>query len=154
MKAKKKLIIEQIDNKIQPIKSLEKNFVIPSKGWMHALRTTLNMSLRQFGKKLNISAQSAKEIEEREANSSITLKTLKEAAAALDMKFLYAIVPKEASVDAMIEKRAYEIAKEIVMRTAVTMEIEDQGNSSARLQKAIKEKAEEIKNEMPRYLWD
>jgi hypothetical protein len=34
------------------------------------------------------------------------------------------------------------------------MKLEDQENNSDRLNKAVREKAEEIKLKMPRYLWD
>jgi hypothetical protein len=34
------------------------------------------------------------------------------------------------------------------------MKLEDQGNSEDRLKKAIKYRAEQIKNELPKYLWD
>ena len=151
---KQKLLLEQTESKIQPFKSLQKDFQIPGRGWIYTLRTALNMSLRQLGKKLNISAQSVNEIELREANGSLTLKSLKEAANALNMELVYALVPKDESIEAMIEKRAYELAKEIVMRTSVSMELEEQGNDASRIQKAIQDKAEEIKNTLPKYLWD
>ena len=54
----------------------------------------------------------------------------------------------------MIEKRAFEIASEIVLRTNNTMTLEDQQNSEQRIKKAIEEKTIEIKNQMPKYLWD
>jgi hypothetical protein len=54
----------------------------------------------------------------------------------------------------MIEKKAEEKAREIVARTSVNMNLEDQKNSKSRLEKAVKERAEEIKREMPKYLWD
>jgi len=34
------------------------------------------------------------------------------------------------------------------------MQLEDQGNSKERIEKAIKERTEEIKNELPKVLWD
>jgi len=34
------------------------------------------------------------------------------------------------------------------------MKLEDQENSEERLRKAIKDRAENIKNELPKYLWD
>jgi hypothetical protein len=34
------------------------------------------------------------------------------------------------------------------------MTLEDQQNSKERIEKAIKQKTEEIKYEMPKYLWD
>ena len=54
----------------------------------------------------------------------------------------------------MIEKRANDLAKEIVFRTSISMKLEDQENNPKRVQKAIKEKVEELKLEMPKYLWD
>jgi hypothetical protein len=54
----------------------------------------------------------------------------------------------------MIEKRAKELASEIVMRTNTTMTLEDQQNSRGRIEKAIAQKTVEIKFEMPKYLWD
>jgi hypothetical protein len=40
------------------------------------------------------------------------------------------------------------------MRTNTTMTLEDQQNSRERIEKAISQKAVEIKFEMPKYLWD
>jgi len=151
--SKQKLLIEQADKKLAVFRPLG-SITIPQKGWIHTVRVALKMSLRQLGNRLKISPQSVKEIEEREANSSITIKGLKEVGAALDMMLVYGFIPKGQSIEEMIEKRALEIAKEIVMRTSNTMQLEDQENSKVRLEKAIKNRAEEIKTKMPRYLWD
>ena len=107
-----------------------------------------------MGNRLKISPQSVKELEAREANGSITLKGLREAGAAIDMKLVYGFVPKEKTIEEMIEARALEIATEIVMRTSQTMQLENQKNSKSRLKKAIKNRADEIKIKMPKYLWD
>ena len=112
------------------------------------------MTLRQLGVRLKISPQSVREMEEREANGSITLNGLKEAARMRDMKLIYGFIPSEESLEKMIEKRAREIATEIVMRTSVSMKLEDQENSKARLRKAIENQTEEIMHSMPKYLWD
>ena len=114
----------------------------------------LKMSFRQLGNRLKISAQSAKEIEDREANGTITLNSLKEAANALDLKLVYGFVAKSGSLEQMIEDRATEIATEIVMRTNTTMTLEDQQNSKERIEQAIAQKTTEIKFDMPKYLWD
>jgi hypothetical protein len=47
-----------------------------------------------------------------------------------------------------------ELATEIVKRTSASMKLEDQENKPDRLKKAVIEKAEEIKFQMPKYLWD
>ena len=95
-----------------------------------------------------------KEIEERERNKSITLKGLNDAAEALDMKLVYALIPKNDSLQKIIENRAYEAARDIVLRTSHSMGLEDQQNRDERLRKAIKDRAEKIARELPRFLWD
>lgn len=150
---RQRIVIEQADRKLLLLKPLVK-VPVPERGWVHAIRAALKMSLRQLASRLHISAQSVKEIEEREASGSITLRSLREVANALDMKLVYGFVPKEESIEKMIEKRADEMAREIVLRTSNTMKLEDQENSSERISKAIKSKAEEIRNKMPNYLWD
>jgi transcriptional regulator with XRE-family HTH domain len=76
------------------------------------------MSLRQLGVRLEISAQSVKEIEEREADGSITLRSLRQAANALDLDLVHVLVPRESSLHAIIEKRAGQVARSIVLRTS------------------------------------
>lgn len=147
------LQIQQLENKLNQFKVLEKSS-IPPKGWINAIRTALGMSLRQLGNRLDISQQSVKEIEEREVSGSITMKNLNEAAKAMNMKLVYGLVPINGSLHEMIEKKAMEIATEIVKRTSDSMALEDQKNSNTRLAKAIQEKTEELKRTKPKYLWD
>lgn len=151
--AKRQLLLDQTARKLAQFKGLDTLF-IPPKGWIHTIRTTLNMSLRQLGSRLNITAQSVKEIEDREAGGTITLNSLSDTARALDMKLVYGFVPKYETLEAMVEKRAFEIAQQIVMRTNTTMALEDQQNSEERIRKAIAQKTIEIMSEMPKYLWD
>jgi predicted DNA-binding mobile mystery protein A len=147
------LLIEQADRKLQPFKSLE-TIVIPPKGWINSVRAALKMSLRQLGNRLNISPQSVKEIEGREANGSLTIKSLREVGLALNLKLVYGFIPMDGSIEKMIEKRAYELAREIISRTSQSMKLEDQENKEERLKKAIEMKAREIIDKMPKYLWD
>ena len=93
-------------------------------------------------------------IEEREANESISLNSLKEIANALDMKFVYGFVPKKGSLEKLIEYKSEELARKIVLRTNHNMQLENQGNSEEQIQKAITDLASDIKREMRRSLWD
>lgn len=151
-KSNQKLIIEQVDRKLQPFKSLDV-IVIPPKGWINTVRTALKMSLRQLGGRLNISPQSVKEIENREANGSLTIKSLREAGLALNLKLVYGFIPMDGSIEKMIENRAFDLAREIIARTSQSMKLENQENSEERLKKAIEMKASEIIDDMPKYLW-
>lgn len=153
IKFKQNLMISQMDQKFSGWNDL-KTLEIPSKSWIFSIRNALKMTLRQLGEKLEITPQSVKELEEREKSGSITLKSLREAANALDCRLVYVLLPQKESLREMIEQRALELAEEIVMRTSQTMTLENQKVSEERLRKAIEEKAEEIQREMPSYLWD
>jgi len=151
--ASKSLQLQQLNNKMLGFASL-KQVAIPPTGWIKAIRTALGMSMQQLGNKLSISKQGILDIENREKEGSITIKSLKEIGRVLDMQLVYGFVPNDGSLDALIEKRATELATKIVMRTSNTMKLEDQGNSNERLKKAIIERTTEIKNKMPKILWD
>jgi predicted DNA-binding mobile mystery protein A len=150
---KKSLQLQQLNSKMSSFATL-KQVAVPPTGWIKAIRTALGMSMQQLGNKLSVSKQGILDIEKREKEGSITIKSLKEIARALDMQLVYGFVPNDGSLDALIEKRATELATQIVLRTANTMKLEDQGNTNQRIQKAIKERAEEIKNEIPKILWN
>jgi len=152
-KLDKKLMVEQLDRKLAKLHVL-KEVEVPSKGWINAIRTTLNMSLVQLAKRLNKSSVSVKEIEEREQHKTITLKKLIEVGEALDLQFVYGFLPKESSIEKMIDKRAQQVARDVVMRTSHTMKLEEQENREERLQQAIKDRADTLKQEMPKHLWD
>ena len=149
----RKLAIDQLDRKLRKTRSLER-LITPTRGWIHVIRVSLNMSLRQLGARIGIAPQSVKGFEDREADGSITLKSLREVAQALDMKLVYAFVPVDGTLESMIERQAQRVAESIVQRTAQSMELENQEVSKRRLKEAIREKKEEIVNTMPRYLWD
>lgn len=144
---------QQLNKRLLEISPLQA-IPVPPIGWIKSIRTTLGMSLQQLGKKLNVTKQAALDIERREREGSITIKSLKDVASALDMQLVYGFVPKDGSLDALIEKKATELAKQIVMRTHQTMKLEDQANSASRIEKAIKERTAAIKKEMPKILWD
>ncbi len=127
---------------------------IPPTGWIKAIRTALGMSMQQLGRKLSITKQSIQDIEKREKEGAITIKALSELGKALDMRLVYGFVPNDGSLDALIEKKAAQLATTIVLRTSNTMKLEDQENSRQRIAKAIQEKTAELKNEMPKILWD
>jgi predicted DNA-binding mobile mystery protein A len=150
---KKSLQLQQLNRKMLGFASL-KQVAMPPTGWIKAIRTAIGMSMSQLGNKLNISKQGVMDMEKREKDGSITIKSLREIARAMDMQLVYGFVPIDGSLDAFIEKRATELATQIVMRTANTMKLEDQANSKKRIEAAIKERTSTIKNEMPKILWD
>ncbi len=149
----KSLQLQQLNTKMLGFASL-KQVAMPPTGWIKAIRTALGMSMQQLGNKLNVSKQGVLDMEKREKDGSITIKSLREIAHAMDMQLVYGFVPNDGSLDALIEKRATGLATQIVMRTANTMKLEGQANSKKRIEAAIRERATAIQNEMPKILWD
>jgi len=150
---KREIVRKQLDDKLLVFQNAD-SVVPPASGWVYALRFALNMSLRQLGQRLSITPQSVKEIEEREKNGTISLRVLRQVASALNMEFFYGFIPKDRTIEAMIEKRAFELAENIVERTSIHMNLEDQAVSEEKLKKAIAEKAQELRTELPKLLWD
>lgn len=138
---------------MQAFSSLQK-VATPPTGWLKAIRLALGISLQQLADKLKVTRQSLSEMEQREQDGSVTLKSLRDVANALDLQLVYGFVAKDGSLEALIDRKAKELATQIVMRTSNTMKLEDQENSSERIEKAIEERATAIKNEMPKALWD
>ena len=152
-KAKQRLIMEQLEKKMHALSNIEVSGSM-SEEWIFTVRKALNMTLRQLAAKMGATAQNVKKLEQGEKEGSISLRKLRETADALEMKFVYAFLPKDGSLEKLIEKKASQKAKEIVGRTSHTMSLEDQKNSDERLRKAIEQKTEAIARELPRYLWD
>lgn len=148
-----KLQIYQLEKKIKKLEALN-NVKMPPIGWIRAVRLSLGITLQQLADKLSKTKQNVKQLENREQSGNVTLKSLQESADALDMKLVYGFVPKDGSLDALIERKAKELAIKIVTRSSNTMKLEAQENSKERIEQAIKERTAILKYEMPRILWD
>lgn len=153
MRNQKKLLLEQLDRKLEPFKGIEK-VQVPATGWINNIRTALNMTLEQLGNRLNMTKQGIKKIEERESSGSISIKSLKEVGKALDMHFVYGFVPIHGTAENLVDKKAHKLAREIVLRTNQNMKLENQGNSEELISQAIAELANEIKRKMRKSLWN
>ena len=133
MRNKRKLLIDQLDQKLGVFKAAEM-VPVPQKGWINTIRTTLNMTMDQLGTKLRLTKGAVQKIEEREAIGQITINKLKEVGEALDLKFVYGFVPKDGTIENLINSKAEKLARKIVLRTNQNMKLEDQGISDEKIQ--------------------
>ena len=153
MRNQRTLFVNQLDRRyaaLRPATALG----IPKDGWLRSLRHGLGFNLEQLARRLGVSRQHINQVEKREAEGTISLNSLREVANALDMEVFYALVPKDGSLQALIDRRAKHLAHDIVMRTHQTMKLEGQAVSEARLKEAIEEQAAELKRDLPKQLWD
>jgi len=153
MRNKKKLLVEQLDQKLAVFKGAAAE-PIPQKGWINTIRTTLNMTMDQLGTKLKLTKGAVQKIEERESIGQITINKLKDVGEALDMQFVYGFVPKDGTIENLINSKAEKLARNIVLRTNQNMKLEDQGISDEKINDSIIDLANEIKREMRKSLWD
>lgn len=153
MRNKKKLLIAQLDQKLASFKEAGK-VLVPQRGWVHTIRTTLNMTREQLGFKLDMTKGAIQKIEEREATGQITINKLKDVGNALDLQFVYGFVPKDGSIEELIRLKAEKLARKIVLRTNQTMILEDQGIGNDKIEEAIEELTHELIREMRKSLWD
>ena len=153
MRNQKKLLIEQLDRKLKPFSDSE-SIIVPNSGWINTIRTTLNMTLEQLGKKLNMTKQGVKRIEESEAAGTITINSLKAVGNALEMKFVYGFIPNDGSIDYLLDRKSKNLAEKIVLRTNHNMMIENQEIDKTSLRNAIEELSKEIKFELKKIIWD
>ena len=150
---KKLLRVLKLDQILDRFRVLE-NAPMPKMGWIRTVRLTLGMSMRQLGERMGVSPQAVQQMEDREALGTITLESLQAAAHALEMKMVYTFLPGEETLEAMVETRAVELAQEIVLKAIQDMEPEEREQARPKIEKAILEKAVELKNKMGRGFWD
>jgi predicted DNA-binding mobile mystery protein A len=123
----------------------------PVKGWIRAIRDSLGMSSADLAARLGTSRQAVSQMERSEADGSIRLETLRRAAEELDCTLVYALVPN-GSLEAIVDRRAHEVAREGARRVRQTMLLEDQlVDDSIDEERLVDELAEELK--ASRHLW-
>jgi predicted DNA-binding mobile mystery protein A len=97
----------------------------PPKGWVRAIRDALGMTSRQLAARMGLSQSTVTAMEQGEEADTVTLKTLRHAAEALDCELVYALVPRT-SLDETVRRRARAKASEHLARVQHTMRLEDQ----------------------------
>ena len=133
----------RLDSDLDRLRAAE--VVIPQGGWLRAIREALGMSMAQLGRRMGLPRQGVMALEQREASGAVSLKTLREAAAALDAEVVYAIVPRR-SLARMLERQARRKAGEELAL--------EQWASATDLEAAVEQRAAEWLLVRPRALWD
>ena len=112
------------------------------------------MSSAQLAARMSISRQSLEALESREVAGTATMEALRRAADALDCDLLYALVPRQASLDAVVEAQATRVAERLVKRAGHTMGLENQHVSARETVDQIAVVTRRLLADWPRDLWD
>ncbi len=147
------LTIKQLDRQLQEWKTVSSKYSRPKMGWIKTLRVALSMSAEQFANRLGLTRGRVNQLESAEIHDAVTLRTLKEAANALECELVYAIVPKGGSLEDIIKTRAENIAKKQVASVAHTMSLEAQSVDATALKRQQDELAESLMEHLNKKLW-
>ncbi len=121
----RQLRIEQLERALKPFVTA-KDSPRPQRGWIRAIREATGVTLKEMAKRLHKGPSLAFYLEKSEAEYRITLGNLREAAEALGCQLVYALVPRDGSIQSLSEKRARAKATEHVRAVEQTMALEDQ----------------------------
>ena len=102
----------------------------PRGGWIEAVRAAIGMTGQQLANRLGVTWQSMADLQASEDAGTITLNSLRKAAAAMDCKLVYAFVPNTGSFEALVDQRAKHAAAAALARSGQTMLLEDQSASA------------------------
>jgi predicted DNA-binding mobile mystery protein A len=114
---------KQLEKRLAPLR--EAQFAVPPRGWMKAIREALGMTARQLAARMGVAPSRIPVIEKAEVTGATTIKTLREAAEAMNCTFVYAFVPTK-PLDDMLRDRAVQKTRKNIARLDHTMRLENQ----------------------------
>lgn len=140
----------QLDERLAAVRAGGHLFDRPRRGWISTLRRALGMPQAYLAERMGVSRQAISQLERREADGSITLNALDQAAEALGARVVYVVVP-DRPLQTTLSDRALELALRITGSARHTMRLEDQDPGSD-LASRTQEIAENLL-ETPSRLW-
>jgi predicted DNA-binding mobile mystery protein A len=111
------------------------------------------MTTVQLARRLKISQPTVVNLEKSEEAETISLKSLRKMAEAMDCSLVYAFVPHE-SLEKTLMTQAQNRAAELTSRVEHSMQLEAQGRSSEEKALERQELAEEMVRTLSRDLWE
>lgn len=128
-------------------------FTAPPRGWIRAIRESLGMTARQLAARMGVGTSRIPVIEKAEISGATTLRTLRQAAAAMNCAFVYAFVPIE-PLDDIVRERAVQKARRDVACLDHTMRLENQALRKSDLDEELQRTIDLILAGSLRELWD
>ena len=117
---------EQLDRHFEGLKKSIP--AAPKGGWIREIRKALMMTTTQLAKRLGVAQSNVSIFEKSEVLDSITLKSLKRIAEALECELHYVFVPKKESLEETMLERAEKLYKKEMGELEHQMRLEKQGS--------------------------
>ena len=125
---------------------------IPTEGWVRTTRTALGMTGAQLARRAGVAKSYISRVERAEPEGAVTLRSMQQYAAAMNCRFVYAIVPED-SVEGVIERRAREKSTQIVASAGRQMALEAQQLGEAALEGERQRLARDYIEHRPGEIW-
>ena len=125
----------------------------PPSGWIKAVRESLGMTARQLGAHLGMSGVAATKLEQREQARAITLRDLDRAAAVLNCRVAYSLVPID-GLEATLAAKAREKAAELAGKAQHAMVLEEQPVDRAEQRVQVDALARQLAETLDSRLWE
>ncbi len=142
---------KQLERRLAPLRAM--TIEAPPKGWVKAIRESLGMTARQLAARMGVVPSRIPAIEKAEVSGATTLRTLRQAAAAMNCAFVYAFVPIE-PLDDLLRDRATQKARTQIARLDHTMRLENQALLTSDLAAEQRRMIDVILSGSLRGLWD
>jgi len=142
---------KQLERRLAPLRAMTLD--APPKGWIKAIRESLGMTVRQLASRMGVAPSRIAAIEKAEPTGATELRTLRQAAAAMNCALVYAFVPIE-PLDDILRDRAMQKARKDVARLDHTMRLENQALLKSDLDAAQQRAIDLILSGSLRGLWD
>jgi predicted DNA-binding mobile mystery protein A len=90
------IILSGLECKAEALNAARTAAVVPSRGWLRAVREAVGLTQAEVAEKAAVKRQSYAQFENAEERGSITLASLRRAAEAMDCELVYFVAPREA----------------------------------------------------------
>ncbi len=124
----------------------------PPSGWIKAIRQALGMTATHLAKRLGVTTSTVTRLETSEADDTISLATLRRAAAAMDCELHYALVPRQ-TLAGTLKTSANAQARQRMAAISHTMALEAQSTSPETVEVQTRALAESLLKGPRRTLW-
>ena len=148
-RAKQRQAQERINQTAVSAKSITK----PFGGWIAAFQEAIGMNAPALAERLDVSRNSIYASIRNEQAGTISLNQLEKIADAMGGRLVYAIVPREGTVDEIVLTQARAKARRIIQRTRAHMALEEQSEGLRSEEEMVEELAADIIREGRRDFW-
>jgi predicted DNA-binding mobile mystery protein A len=142
---------KNLDRRLAPLRA--EPLIAPPSGWIKAIREALGMTTRQLAARMGVARSRVTAIEKAEVTGSTTIKTLREAAEAMNCTFVYAIVPTT-TLDDILHDQAAKKADVELSRHHHTMRLENQAMDKRDLATERERLVADVLSGSLRRVWD